>query len=136
MEEIYVDAIRKAKLGEAKGPDGFPMKLLKICSRIFAQFLYKMYKAAARLECVPQDWYQIIIPVFNGKVFLKHPEGHRPLRLIIVFRKIHEMRLNVMLERNDSVNWISLASRHARWHWGRQRECSLVCDCAGLFLYT
>lgn len=47
MEEIYLDAIRNAKLGKVKGPDEIQMDLFKICPTIFARFLYKMFKGAA-----------------------------------------------------------------------------------------
>lgn len=32
MERVYVESIRNAKLGKARGPDGISMELFKFCS--------------------------------------------------------------------------------------------------------
>lgn len=100
MGKIYASAIRKAKRGKAKEPDGLPMELLKICFKLYAHFLYNMFKAAARLGCVPRDCYEsILIPLLKGKELLHLSAGHRSLRLILVFRKIHKMDFNFMIKR-------------------------------------
>lgn len=75
------------------------MELVKMCPRTFAFLMYNMYKETSRLECVTRhlNW-SLLIPLFKEKCLLNDPKGHRPLRLTIVFRKIHEMELNDMLE--------------------------------------
>lgn len=46
----------------------------------------------------------LLIPLFKYKGLPKHLEGHRPLRLIFVLRKIHEVGLNFTLERDGRQN--------------------------------
>lgn len=85
----------------ARGPDGIPIKLFKVCPVIFGRFLYKIIKAAARLLRVSKHWeLSILIPFFIGKQFFRRLEGYRPLSLIILFKKIHEMKANLTLERD------------------------------------
>ena len=114
MEAVYEESIRKAKNGKAKGTDGIPMELLKVCPALFAKLLYRMFKAAARLGCVPRDWdTSILIPLYKGSGEPAHPENYRPLRLILIFRKVYEMGLNVKMkeERQNAAEQFGFQAR-------------------------
>lgn len=55
MDLIYEICIRRAKRGKNRGPEGVPMEILEMCPPVFARVLYEMYKAGARLGCVPRN---------------------------------------------------------------------------------
>ena len=56
MEDTYAEAIRKAKEGKAAGPDGVPMEILQMCPVTYAELLYELFAAGARLGCVMKEW--------------------------------------------------------------------------------
>lgn len=43
------------------------MELLQVCPLTFAHYLYKMFKAAARLRFLPKEWdWSVLVPLFKG----------------------------------------------------------------------
>ena len=92
MEAIFAEAIRKAKKGKAAGPDGVPMEILQMCPVSLAELLYELFAAGARLGCVMKDWdLSTLIPIYTNKGLVVEPAKHRPLRLILIVRKVFEM---------------------------------------------
>ena len=76
------------------------MKLLHLSPPIFAELLFELFAAGARLRCVMKDWdLSTLIPIFKKKGLLSEPANYRPLRLIPVIRKIFEMGTTVRLVR-------------------------------------
>ena len=81
-------AIRKAKKGKAPGPDGIPVEIYQICPALFADLFFEILAACGRLATVIPDWdLSILIPI-HKKGPPKTPKNHRPLRLILAFKKI------------------------------------------------
>ena len=100
MEEIYRQAIRRAKKGKAAGPDGVPMELLQICPAAFAELMFELFAAGARLKCVMEDWdVSILVPIYKKKGLIAVPANNRPLRLVLILRKIFEMGTTVRMVR-------------------------------------
>ena len=98
MEKIYRQAIRRAKKGKAAGPDGVPMEILQVCPAPFAEMLFELFAAGARLKCVMKDWdVSILVPIYKKKGLIAVPANNRPLRLILILRKIFEMGTTVRL---------------------------------------
>lgn len=91
MEVRMELAIRKAKSGKAPGPDGVAMELFKIYPGTFANVLYELFAACARLVCVVAGWDEsILIPLYK-KGLMELVKNYWPLRLILVLRTIFEM---------------------------------------------
>ena len=100
MEDIFTKAIRRAKKGKAVGPDGVPMELLHMNPKAFAELLFELFAAGARLGCAMKDWdLSILIPIYKKKGMVAEPANHRPLRLILILRKVFEMATTDMLVR-------------------------------------
>ena len=100
MEDTFTKAIRRAKQGKAAGPDGVPMELLQMNPKAFAELLFELFAAGARLRCVMKDWdLSILIPIYKKKGMVAEPSNHRPLRLILILRKVFEMGTTDMLVR-------------------------------------
>ena len=114
MENIFAMAIRSAKKGKAAGPDGVPMELLKLCPLDFAELLFELFAAGGRLQCVMKDWdFSLLIPIYKGKGPASVPANNRPLRLILIIRKIYEMGTTVRLvrERPDDLEQHGFAEK-------------------------
>jgi len=114
MEGIFLNAIRRAKKGKAAGPDGVPMELLQMSPFQFAELLYELFAAGARLRCVMKDWdLSILIPIFKKKGRMAEPSNHRPLRLILIMRKIFEMGTTTRLvkEKPDELEQYGFIAR-------------------------
>ena len=97
FEQAIATAIRKAKPRKAPGPDGVPMELFKLDPDMFALLLYELYAACARCAYVVEGWdSSILIPIFK-KGDTARVENYRPLRLILIIRKIFEIALEPSL---------------------------------------
>ena len=71
LEQIYRQAICCAEESKAAEPDRVPMEILKICPKAFAELLFELFAAGARLKCVMKDWdLSILIPIFKKKDWL------------------------------------------------------------------
>lgn len=93
FEARIAAAIRKAKRGKAPGPDGVPMELFKLAPDLFAYLLFEMFNACARCGYVIEGWdLSILIPLYK-KGDPSKTSNYRPLRLVLIVRKIFEMAL-------------------------------------------
>ena len=76
------------------------MELLQMNPKAFAELLFELFAAGARLGCVMKDWdLSILIPIYKTKGMVAEPSNHRPLRLILILRKVFEMGTTDMLVR-------------------------------------
>ena len=93
FEARIAAAIRKAKRGKAPGPDGVPMELFKLAPDLFAHLLFEMFDACARCAYVIEGWDLSILIPLHKKGDTSVTSNYRPLRLILIIRKIFEMAL-------------------------------------------
>lgn len=93
MEKTYRQAITRANKGKEAGLDGVPMELPQKFPPAFAEILFELFAAGSRMGCVMKDWdLSIPISIFKKKGLLALPANRRPLRLILITRKIFEMK--------------------------------------------
>lgn len=95
---IYKHEIRREKKRKAAVPDDVPIKILKTSPAVFAEMLYELFAAGARLRCMMNYCdVSIFISLYKKKVLIAVPAHNRPLRLILIMRKILEMETTVRL---------------------------------------
>lgn len=98
MEEVYSQAICRAKKGKAAGPDGVPMELIQIYPTAFAEILFELFTDECRMKCFIKDWdVSISIPNHKKIWLIAVQPNNRPLRPIYILMKIFEMGMTVKM---------------------------------------
>lgn len=77
-----------------------PIEILHVYPVDFSKILFELFAPSARLQVVMKDWdCSILIYVDNKKGLIAMPANHRPLRPILILRKLFEMRTTERLVR-------------------------------------
>lgn len=76
------------------------MKLLNFFLAAFAKIFFELFADEARMRCAMKVWYVfILITIKKKKRLIAVPANSRPLRHILILRKVFEMKTTVKLKK-------------------------------------
>ncbi len=111
-------AIRKLKLGKARGPDGITVEMLKYGGEIVIDWMVWICNLAWEQSRVPEAWSKtIIVPLYKGKGKREECNNYSDISVLSVPGKIYGRILN---ERMMKITDKSVGAEQGGFRKGRE----------------
>ena len=101
-EEVK-SALKRMKIGEAAGPDEFPVEIWKYMRKMGIKFLTRLFNRLLMGERMPEEWRRsVLIPIYKNKGDAQCCGNYREIKLMShtmkVWERIIEARLKDRVE--------------------------------------
>lgn len=107
MDELK-DALSRMKRNKSRGPDDFPIDLLKVCDESNLKILLESFNCVLSSEKLPEDWLKSEIVLIFKKGKKDEIKNYRPISLIPhlykLFVQVILMRIDPLLDEHQPEN--------------------------------